>query len=201
VRLEARIAQDRLHMDLDGCLSDIAPTTDHLVGVPFDKTIEDLDFSLGHRGSLRHMRLLRTCVRIAYLVCRRRQGRYLQHGNSQGTMATPVRVKLGSLAMCLQRSDLWPFRRPLLVAHHHYPNVPHYDQVQRAHQSIGRYEERNTAVDLRNRHVVEIGRRNIVEEEDDLAVRPPSPDDFRTLRGIVGGLCSQDNKLGPVGDD
>jgi hypothetical protein len=31
-------------VDLDGCLSDVAPATDHLVGVSFDKTIEDLDF-------------------------------------------------------------------------------------------------------------------------------------------------------------
>ena len=87
-------------------------------------------------------------------------------------MAIPARVQLVRLALCLQRFDLRPFRGGLLVAHHHYPNVPGHDLVQRANQRARRDGERKTTVDVRYDYVLEIGSRSVIEQEDNLAIRP-----------------------------
>jgi len=39
------LAQYRLHVDLEGCLSDVVPARDRPVGKSFDKTVKDLDFA------------------------------------------------------------------------------------------------------------------------------------------------------------
>jgi hypothetical protein len=40
------LPQDRLHVDLDRRLADVARAPDYFVGMPLHETIEDLDFAL-----------------------------------------------------------------------------------------------------------------------------------------------------------
>ena len=40
------LPQDRLHVDLDRGLGDVARAGDHLVGMPFQETVEDLGLAL-----------------------------------------------------------------------------------------------------------------------------------------------------------
>src|SRR4029450_13253969 len=54
----SNLPQDRLHVDFDGRLRDVASASDDLVRKPFDETIEDLSFALGKLESGRHIPML-----------------------------------------------------------------------------------------------------------------------------------------------
>ena len=66
--------------------------------------------------------------------------------------------------------------------------------------NVWRYEQRNAAIDLRHQQLLKIGGGNVFVEQDDLAIGPQLAGVSGLGERIFGGLCTQDYKLGFIGE-